>query len=102
MPSAILSPDSSASYFASMFEASNSKRRAYVNSIPSRFVSIRPASYAPSLDELYVNNFYISTVASASSSDGLILLAGTLARKSNLPYRLVGKDCNGMGLKLSP
>ncbi|GKC06943.1 hypothetical protein Tco_0998553 [Tanacetum coccineum] len=82
IPSAILSPTNSASYSASLFEASNSKRSAYVNSIPSGFMSIRPEPKPPSFEEPSVNKIYISAVVPVGPLVRLTFFTGSSTRET--------------------
>ncbi|GKD44645.1 hypothetical protein Tco_1269290 [Tanacetum coccineum] len=60
-------PAINASYSASLLVASNPNLRAYVNSIPSGFVSISPAPEPFMHDDPSVNNIYGSRSSSLSS-----------------------------------
>ncbi|GJY35580.1 hypothetical protein Tco_0420958, partial [Tanacetum coccineum] len=64
-------PDIKASYSASLLVASNLNLKALVNSIPSGFVSIRPAPKPSTQDDPSVNNVY----GSGSSTSASVIVA---------------------------
>ncbi|GJY07774.1 hypothetical protein Tco_0374828, partial [Tanacetum coccineum] len=69
MPGSFATPSIKASYSASLLVASNMNLRAYVNYVPSRLVSIRPAQEPSMHDEPSVNNIQGSGSSSLSSMD---------------------------------
>nr|GEW29024.1 hypothetical protein [Tanacetum cinerariifolium] len=67
MPGSFAMPAIKASYSASLLVASNLNYRAYVNSIPSELIIIRPASEPSMHDESFIDNIYGSESSYLSS-----------------------------------